>query len=103
MTWPLKGSWAQILMPDGQTAYATPGWRFSMSAEGTIVTGNGLPLQPQIQVPEGATSVSIGADGTVTAQRGQTGLTELGKIGAARFVESSFLAGTWKQSSGSNG
>lgn len=81
----------QILMPDGQTAYTRSG-DFSLSAEGTIVTADGMPLQPQIQVPEGATSVSVGADGTVSAQlAGQTEPTELGKIEIARFVNSAGL------------
>ena len=76
----------QVQTPDGQTAYTRAG-NFTLSPEGTIVTGDGKPLQPQIQVPEGATSVSIGSDGTVTAiVAGQTAPTELGKIETARFV-----------------
>jgi flagellar basal-body rod protein FlgG len=76
----------QVQTPDGQTAYTRAG-NFTLSPEGTIVTGDGKPLHPQIQVPEGATSVSIGSDGTVTAiVAGQTALTELGKIETARFV-----------------
>ena len=76
----------QVQTPDGQTAYTRAG-NFTLSPEGTIVTGGGKPLQPQIQVPEGATSVSIGSDGTVTAiVAGQTAPTELGKIETARFV-----------------
>src|SRR5689334_19186787 len=46
----------QVLMPDGRTAYTRAG-NFSLSPEGTIVTGDGMPLQPQIQVPQGAASV----------------------------------------------
>ena len=76
----------QVQTPDGQTAYTRAG-NFTLSPEGTIVTDDGKPLQPQIQVPEGATSVGIGSDGTVTAiVAGQTAPTELGKIETARFV-----------------
>jgi flagellar basal-body rod protein FlgG len=76
----------QIQMPDGRNAYTRAG-DFSLSAEGTIVNADGMPLQPQIQIPDGSTSVSIGADGTVSAQiAGQTGTTELGKIETARFT-----------------
>jgi flagellar basal-body rod protein FlgG len=81
----------QVLTPDGQTAYTRAG-DFSLSAEGTIVTADGMPIQPQIQVPEGATSISVGADGTVSAQlAGQTDPTELGKIEIARFVNAAGL------------
>lgn len=76
----------QVQMPDGRTAYTRAG-NFTLSPEGTIVTGDGKPLQPQIQVPEGATSVSIGADGTVTAVVArQTAPAELGTVETARFV-----------------
>ena len=81
----------QVQMPDGRIAYTRAG-NFSLSPEGTIVTGDGMPLQPQIQVPQGATSVSIGADGTVSAVvAGQSAPTELGKIETTRFVNSAGL------------
>jgi flagellar basal-body rod protein FlgG len=80
------GGFFQVQMPDGRIGYTRAG-NFSLSAEGTIVTGEGMPLEPQIQVPEGATSVSIGADGTVSAVvAGQTEPTELGRVETARFV-----------------
>jgi flagellar basal-body rod protein FlgG len=76
----------QVQTPDGQTAYTRAG-NFNLSPEGTIITSSGMPLQPQIQVPSGTTTVTIGTDGTVSAQvPGQIGATELGKIETARFV-----------------
>ncbi|WP_106638994.1 flagellar basal-body rod protein FlgG [Allosphingosinicella vermicomposti] len=76
----------QITMPDGTTGFTRAG-DFNLSADGTIVTPDGYPIQPQIQVPEGADSVTIGADGTVSAQlAGQSEPTELGRIEIARFV-----------------
>jgi len=76
----------QVQMPDGRTGYTRAG-DFSLSADGTIVTSDGLPLQPKIQVPEGATGVTVGADGTVSATvSGQSQPTELGKIETAKFV-----------------
>ncbi len=81
----------QILMPDGRTGYTRAG-NFSLSAEGTIVTADGMPLQPQIQVPNNTTSITIGADGTISASvEGQTEASELGKIETARFVNSAGL------------
>ena len=81
----------QVQMPDGRTAYTRAG-NFSLSPEGTIVTGDGMPLEPQIQVPQGATSISIGVDGTVTAiVAGQTAPSDLGKVETARFVNDAGL------------
>jgi flagellar basal-body rod protein FlgG len=81
----------QVQMPGGQIAYTRAG-DFSLSAEGVIVTPDGLPLQPQVQIPDGATALSIGADGTVSAQvAGQTSATELGRIETARFANAAGL------------
>jgi flagellar basal-body rod protein FlgG len=81
----------QIQTPDGRTAYTRAG-DFNLSADGTIVNAEGMPLQPQIQVPDGTTSISIGSDGTVSAQlAGQTEATELGRIETARFINSAGL------------
>lgn len=80
------GGYFQVEMPDGRTGYTRAG-NFSRTAEGTVVTSDGKPLIPQIQIPEDATSITIGADGTVTASvAGGDGLTELGRIETARFV-----------------
>ncbi len=81
----------QILMPDGRTGYTRAG-NFSLSAEGTIVTADGMPLQPQLQMPSGTTAITIGADGTVSASvEGQANPTEVGKIETARFVNGAGL------------
>lgn len=76
----------QVQMPDGRIGYTRAG-NFTRSADGTIVTADGKPLEPQIQIPEDATAVSIGADGTVSASLpGQAEVTELGRIEIARFT-----------------
>ena len=81
----------QVEMPDGSTAYTRAG-NFNLTAEGQMVTSDGLPLKPQIQVPQGATAVTIGADGTVSATlSGQAEPNELGKIETASFVNSAGL------------
>jgi flagellar basal-body rod protein FlgG len=80
------GGFFQITRPDGSIAYTRDG-SFTLSAEGTVVTSDGMPLTPQIQVPDGATAITIGADGTVSATlQGQTDATTLGKIQTARFT-----------------
>ncbi len=80
------GGFFQVQMPDGRTAYTRAG-NFTLSPEGTVVTGEGLPLQPQLQVPDGATSLTVGADGTVTAiVAGESEPTQLGTVETTRFV-----------------
>lgn len=79
----------QVLMPDGRTGYTRAG-NFSRSPEGTIVTSDGMPVQPQIQLPANTTAISIGADGTVSATVDGTA-SEIGKIEIARFVNSAGL------------
>jgi flagellar basal-body rod protein FlgG len=83
----LEGSgFFQVQLPDGRTGYTRAG-NFSMTAEGGIVTGDGKPLQPAIQVPEGATAITVSPDGTVSATvSGQADATELGRIEIARFT-----------------
>lgn len=76
----------QVEMPNGQTGYTRAG-NFSLTAQGTIVTPGGLPLIPQIQIPEGATGITIGRDGSVSATlAGQSEISELGQIETASFV-----------------
>lgn len=76
----------QIQRPDGTTGYTRAG-NFQVSAEGQLVTSEGFPLQPDIRVPEGASSVTIGADGKVSAMTpGQTEASEIGQIEIARFA-----------------
>lgn len=76
----------QVEMPDGTTGYSRAG-NFNLTAEGNLVTSDGLPLIPGIQVPEGATSLTIGNNGTVTATlAGQNDTTELGQIELASFT-----------------
>jgi len=87
----------QILLPSGQLAYTRDG-SFQMSATGQVVTASGNALQPPITVPRGALSVTIGTDGTVSAQiQGQTNPSQVGLIQLANFVNPAGL-----QNQGSN-
>ncbi|MCW2337712.1 flagellar basal-body rod protein FlgG [Sphingobium sp. B2D3A] len=76
----------QLQQPDGTIAYTRAG-NFKTNAEGLLVSPDGLPLVPQIQLPEGVSAVTIGNDGTVSATvAGQKEPVELGAIETARFV-----------------
>ena len=56
----------EVTQPDGTAAYTRDG-SFQVDAQGRMVTSSGLPLAGGITIPPGATSVSISADGTVSA------------------------------------
>jgi flagellar basal-body rod protein FlgG len=72
-------------MPGGALGYTRAG-NFSRSAEGLLVTSEGYQVMPGITVPQGATSLTIGTDGTVSATiPGQTTATTLGQIQVASF------------------
>lgn len=76
----------QITLPDGRTAYTRDG-AFKLNAEGQLVTGAGARLNPEIAIPDGASSITIAANGMVSAQlAGDTEATELGQITLARFI-----------------
>lgn len=76
----------QIQRPDGSTGYSRAG-NFHLSAEGKLVTTDGMPVMPEIQIPDGASAVTIGQDGTVSVSvAGQTEPQEVGKLELARFV-----------------
>ena len=76
----------QILQPDGTMAYTRDG-SFKLSATGQLITSNGSLLQPTIQIPATAQSITIGSDGTVSAAVvGSTAQQVLGNVTVARFI-----------------
>ena len=81
----------QISLPDGTTGYTRSG-AFHMDAQGLLVTAEGYSLEPQITIPNNATSVSISKDGIVSAQvAGQSAAQQLGTIEIATFSNSGGL------------
>lgn len=71
---------------DGETAYTRNG-QLHRSSEGVLVNSDGLPLVPQIEIPNNATKVAIGSDGTVSCTvAGQQGNVELGRITLTNFT-----------------
>ena len=76
----------QIENTDGQIMYSRNG-QFHVNSEGLMVNSQGLPLEPQIQIPENALSVSVGVDGTVSAtSAGSNAPEDLGQITLAKFI-----------------
>ena len=77
----------KVLMPDGSTQYTRAG-NLQVDANGTLVTSDGYPIEPSIKIPSTATSVSIGADGTVSviSAGNPNQSTTLGTLQLATFL-----------------
>lgn len=76
----------QVLQANGETAYTRAG-QLQVDNEGRLVNANGLPLQPEITIPEGAKSVTISETGLVSAMVGTDATAqELGTLQLATFV-----------------
>ena len=81
----------QILMPDGTIAYTRDG-SFKIDSQGNVVNSTGYALQPPITVPTNAQSLTIGADGTVTASiPGQAAPQQIGTLQLVDFVNAAGL------------
>jgi flagellar basal-body rod protein FlgG len=81
----------QVLLPDGTEAYTRDG-NIQTDSTGQLVTSNGYVIQPQITLPEQSTSLTIGADGTVSVVvAGSATPTQLGTIQLTDFINPSGL------------
>ncbi len=75
----------QIQLPNGEVGYTRSG-NFHLSWEGAIVTSEGYQLDPQITIPQDATSISISKDGVVSVSvPGQAAAQQVGVIQLASF------------------
>ena len=76
----------QILKPDGTLAYTRDG-SFQVNAQGQLVNASGYQVQPAINIPQGAQSVTIAPTGTVSVLLpGQTAPTTVGTLQLADFI-----------------
>ncbi len=81
----------EVMLPDGTSAYTRDG-SFQINAQGELVTNSGYAVQPGIQVPEGAQSMTIGNDGTVSVtMAGEAQAVEIGSLTLTDFVNPSGL------------
>jgi len=76
----------EILLPDGSQAYTRDG-TFQINADGELVTSSGYTVQPAINVPPGATGVTIGLDGVVSAiPAGSSDAVQIGTLQLTDFT-----------------
>ena len=82
----------QITLPDGNIGYIRSG-AFSIDANGDIVSPEGYLLEPGINVPDNALSISVSSDGIFSVKLpGEDEETELGQIEIARFINPTGLS-----------
>jgi len=75
----------QVTLPTGEIGYTRSG-AFHLDAQGNMVTADGDPVEPAITIPTGATSVTVGSDGTVSVTiSGQQAAQQVGTIQLALF------------------
>ncbi len=75
----------QIERPDGQTMYSRAG-NLQTNAEGQLVTVDGWPLSPAVSIPQGATSLTIAPNGTISVTMpGAAESQAIGRIQLATF------------------
>src|SRR6056300_332154 len=75
----------QALLPDGNVGYTRSGI-LSRNGQGLLTTPSGYVIQPQIQIPDDATSINISSSGIVSvATPGNPNAQEVGQIGLANF------------------
>jgi flagellar basal-body rod protein FlgG len=76
----------QVSMPDGSIAYTRDG-SFRTDQNGRLVTLDGYQVMPGINIPQNSQNITIGPDGTVSAQVGnQTLPTQVGQLQLINFL-----------------
>ncbi len=85
----------QVETPNGEVKYTRDG-NFRINADGLVVNSHGYPLYPNISVPEDATSVAVGVDGTVSVVTADGSYSRVGEIQLANFVNPAGLSSEGK-------
>ena len=76
----------QVRLPSGEIAFTRSG-TFHQDAQGALTTSDGNPVEPSITIPTGATSITIGSDGTVSVSvAGQSQAQQVGNLQLALFA-----------------
>lgn len=76
----------QVRQTDGSYGYTRDG-SFKLSAEGYLMTSNGLLLEPQLRIDSRATDITIGQDGMVWVKLGSNAeQNQVGQITLTRFA-----------------
>ena len=93
--------WFQIQSPEGDTLYSRAG-AFNTNATGQLVTLDGYPVIPTMQMPANALDIIVSDSGVVSARvPGQTALQQVGQMTLANFANEAGLeplgGNLWRQ------
>jgi flagellar basal-body rod protein FlgG len=81
----------QVQLPSGDLGYTRDG-ALQLGPDGTLMTSAGLVVQPELQIPNDALTITILDDGTLSASTaGSTTPTVVGQLELARFANPSGL------------
>jgi flagellar basal-body rod protein FlgG len=81
----------QVTLPDGTPAFTRAG-AFKVDNQARLVTSDGLPVEPGVNVPDGSINVTIGQDGVVSAiLPGQAAPAQIAQMQTARFANAAGL------------
>ena len=76
---------------DGTLAYTRNG-ELKTDGNGRLVNHDGLPLEPSLTIPQGATGITISSSGKVSVQMpGETNSTEVGSLMVSSFINDNGL------------
>jgi flagellar basal-body rod protein FlgG len=76
----------ELSMPDGSRAYARGG-SLKVNGDGLLVTQAGIPLKPNLSVPDNAEALLVSSTGRVQARLpGQAAPVDLGQLELVRFA-----------------
>jgi flagellar basal-body rod protein FlgG len=85
------GGYFQVLMPSGQIGYTRDG-TFQLNQNGQLVTANGYQVLPNVTLPAGVTSITIGNDGTISVTTANSqNATQIGQLQLANFINAQGL------------
>ncbi|MFP4661016.1 MAG: flagellar basal-body rod protein FlgG [Halanaerobiales bacterium] len=74
----------QVALPDGTTAYTKDG-SLKLDGEGNVVTSDGYPIVPNLNVPPEGSEISITSDGSFVVLDGSGEIVQESRIQLVRF------------------
>jgi flagellar basal-body rod protein FlgG len=81
----------KMILPNGEEGFTRDG-NLKIDANGTIVTTNGLIIQPELTIPENTATINISQDGIVTSTLGDNTSVEVGQIRLYDFINPAGLS-----------
>jgi flagellar basal-body rod protein FlgG len=81
----------RVQRPDGSFAYTKDG-SFKLDSNGQVVTSDGYPLSPQLNIPPDAKEITITADGSVSVTNSADQIQTVGQLELYNFSNTAGLS-----------